>query len=90
MSRTAKMVVAGAFLLFLGVVVYSSLHLGQVTVEVCIEFKGQRACGTAAAPSEEEAIRTAADNACALIASGMTDSIACSRTPPRSLRRLKD
>ena len=90
MARAAKIALAAAFLLFLGLLLYSSLRLGQVTVEVCIEFKGRTGCGTAAAPTEEEAIRTASDNACALIASGMTDSIACSRTLPRSVRRLED
>ncbi|MBI4466820.1 MAG: hypothetical protein HY656_05270 [Acidobacteria bacterium] len=88
MSRSVKLVIAVAALVFVGVLVYSSLRLGQVKVEVCIEFKGRPGCGTAAAPTEEEALRTAADNACALIASGMTESIACSRTPPRSVRRL--
>ena len=88
MSRKVKLAVAGAFLAFVGILVYSSLGLGQVKLEVCIEFKGRTGCGTAAAPTEGEALRTAADNACALIASGMTDSIACSRTEPKSVRRL--
>ncbi len=88
MSRKAKLAVAAAFLVFAGILIYSSLGLGEVKVEVCIEFKGRTGCGTAAAPSEAEALRVAADNACALIASGMTDSIACSRTEPKSVRRL--
>ncbi len=88
MSRKTKLAVAAAFVAFVGILVYSSLGLGEVKMEVCIEFKGRTGCGTAAAPTEEEALRTAADNACALIASGMTDSIACSRTPPKSVRRL--
>ena len=89
MSRKAKLGVAVAFLAFAGILVYSSLGLGEGKVEVCIEFKGRTGCGTAAAPSEAEAVRVAADNACALIASGMTDSIACSRTEPKSIRRLE-
>lgn len=90
MSRRFKIALAVAFLLFLGAVVYSTLQLGKVTVEVCIEFKGRTDCGVAAGLTEEEAIRTATNNACALIASGMTDSMTCSRTPPRSIRRLED
>ena len=89
-SCTLKLVLAVAGLSFVVLVVYWSLHLGQVKVEVCLEFRGRSNCGTAAAPNEEEAIRTATDNACATIASGMTDSIACSRTPPTSVRRLHD
>ena len=88
MSRKAKLVIAAAFLVFVAFVVYSSLGLGKVTVEVCMEFRGRANCGTASAPTEEEAARAATDVACALISSGMTDSLACSRTPPRSLRRL--
>ena len=38
-----------------------------------------------AGSSEEEALRTATDNACAFLASGMTDSIACSKTAPDSV-----
>lgn len=90
MSKPAKIAIAAALLFFLGILLYSSLRLGQVTVEVCVDFKGRTGCGTAAAPTEKEAIRTATDNACALISSGMTESIACSRTPPKSIRRLGD
>ena len=89
MSKGAKLLLAAIVLAFVGLVVYSSLHLGQVTVEVCVEYKGHANCGRAAAPNEEEATRTATDNACATISSGMTESLACSRTPPRSVRRLR-
>ena len=90
MTRGVKLGLAAAGIVFVALVVYWSLHLGQVKVEVCMEFRGRSNCGTAAAPSEEEAIHTATDNACAIISSGMTDSIACSGTPPTSVRRLED
>ncbi len=50
--------------------------------EVCITFRGRTACREAYGGTQEEAIRTATDNACGLIASGMTDSISCSKTVP--------
>jgi len=78
-----------AFLVFVALLVYSTLTLGRVKVEVCMEFKGRTNCGAAAAPTESEAVQTATDNACALIASGREESMACSRTPPKSIRRLK-
>ena len=89
MTRGIKLGIAATGIVFVAVVVYLSLHLGQVKVEVCMEFRGRSNCGTAAAPTEEEAVRTATDNACATISSGMTDSIACSNTPPTSVRRLE-
>jgi len=86
-----KPVVAGiAFALFvLAYVVYSSMHLAGRRVEVCIAFNGRSACRTAAGASEEFARRTATTNACAELASGVTDSIACENTPPTSVRVLK-
>jgi len=89
-SRAVKVGLVVAGLAFVALVVYLSLGLGRVKVEVCMEFRGRSNCGTAAAPTEEEALRTATDNACATISSGMTESIACSNTSPISVRRLED
>ena len=88
MTKTTKIAIAAAFLLFLLLMVVSSLSLGQVKVEVCMEFNGRTECRTAAAPTEEEAISTATTNACGLLASGRDQNIACSNTPPKSVRRL--
>ena len=33
--------------------------------------------------TEEEGLRTGVDNACALLASGVTDTLRCQRTVPR-------
>lgn len=90
MSRAVKLGLAAAGFVFVALVVYWSLHLGQIKIEVCMEFRGRSNCRSAAAPTEGEAIRTATDNACATISSGMTDSIACSNAPPISVRRLED
>ncbi len=75
-----------AVVAFVGFLIYSSMGQAQYRVEVCMEFKGRAACRTAAGPNEAQALRTATENACALIASGMTDSMACDRTPPKSVR----
>jgi len=50
--------------------------------EVCITFNGRTTCKEAYAKTREEAIETATNNACALMAGGMTDSIQCSNTKP--------
>jgi hypothetical protein len=77
-----------AVVLFIGLLAYLSLGQRQVRVEVCVQFQGRTNCRTAAGPTEEQAIRTATDNACATIASGMTESMTCGRMPPQSVRRL--
>jgi hypothetical protein len=69
-----------------GFVVYSTLSTGRVRCQVCITFRGQQACRTAAASTRELALRTATENACATISSGVTDSNQCHNTPPDSVR----
>ena len=69
-------------LLILGVLVYSSFHLSTYGVEVCMNFNGQSACATAKGTSKETALESAMSTACAQIASGVTETIACGRTEP--------
>jgi hypothetical protein len=79
-----KPVVAGVIfvLIVLGVIVYSSFNLAKYRLEVCMQFNGNSACRTASASTKEFALRTAMQNACAQIASGVTDSLACERSEP--------
>nr|MDP9112565.1 hypothetical protein [Acidobacteriota bacterium] len=60
-------------LVILGVMVYSSLNLASHRYEACMTFKGQTNCRTASGSTEAFATRTAISNACAGIASGVTD-----------------
>ncbi len=73
----------------LGVIIYSSMNLAGHRVEVCITFNGRSNCRTASGSSEEFARRTATTNACAEIASGVTESIACEQTEPTKVTLLK-
>lgn len=73
-------------LIVVGFVVYSTLNTGRIRCEVCITFRGNHACRIAAAGTRELAERTATENACAQISSGVTDSNQCHNTPPDSVR----
>ena len=75
--------------IFLGVIIYSSMNLSGYRVEVCMTFGGRTNCRTASGSTEEFARRTATTNACAEIASGVTDSIACEQAVPAKVTRLK-
>ena len=52
-------------------------------------FGGQSTCKTVNAKSEAGALRSATENACADISSGVDDTIRCQNTPPASVRWLK-
>ena len=83
MSTLAGIVVVA----FVGVLIYFAMS-GQTaaTCEVCMEFGGRTDCRTAKGPTKQEAMKTATDNACALLASGMNESMTCGRTPPKSTK----
>jgi hypothetical protein len=66
-------------------VVYSSFRTHPFTCEVCMEFNGARDCRRASADSREQALRTAITNACAQLASGVTESAQCEGTQPASV-----
>lgn len=87
--KSARLWIAAAVILFIGLVVYSTLGMRKHRVEVCMEFNGQTSCRTAAGRTVDRARRAAIDNACATIASGVGDSIACQNKPPVSERRIE-
>jgi hypothetical protein len=64
-------------------IVYSSLGQGGVRCEVCLEFRGRDVCRSVDGSNEHDARMAATTNACAFVASGVTDSMACERTSPR-------
>lgn len=78
-----------AVVAFLGLLVYLTLGQKQIRAEVCVEFQGRKNCRTASGPTQEQAVRTATDNACATITNGMTESMTCGRMPPVSVRYLQ-
>ena len=85
MRTKAKIATALGAALFIGYMIYSVVGMAQVACEACIEFRGRTECRTAIGADAKEAQKTATDVACASLASGMTDSIACGSTPPTRL-----
>ena len=79
------MVFAALIVLTLVVLVLGIRRQLGVSCEVCITFHGRQSCRSAAGSTPEEARRTAHENACALIASGMTETVSCQNTPADSI-----
>lgn len=90
MSRP-RLILAGVglFALFLGVMTYMMIGHRKVRVEVCMTYQGRTACKVASGETRDDALRTATDNACALIAFGVTDSGQCGRSQPTGVKWLE-
>ncbi len=81
--RRTSWLIAGLLTALITVVVYSSFQIGGVRCEVCIQFQGREVCRSVDGTTEAEALNAATTNACALLTSGVTNILACERTPPR-------
>jgi len=66
-----------------GFIVYASLGQGGVRCEVCLGFQGRDVCRAVDGANEHDARMAATTNACAFVASGVTETMACERTTPR-------
>jgi hypothetical protein len=81
--RSRNLVAALVVLLpIIAFVVYSSFQVSAVECEVCMRYDGRQSCRTTSAATRDEALRSAVDNACALLTSGMTETIRCQRGEP--------
>jgi len=69
-----------------GLLYAATLSQAGSECEACLEFGGRSACRTVAAAKREDAEQQAIQNACALLASGVTQILACERSEPTSLR----
>jgi len=87
----SKTVVIGVVfvVVVLGFLVYSSMHIANYRVEVCVVFHGGNQCRTASADTKEHALRSAQSNACALLVSGVTDTMQCEHQDPVSVKWLE-
>ncbi len=70
--------------------VYSSFGNQKFRCEVCMAYAGRTSCRIASAATKSSALRSASDNACAQIASGVTATMVCSGSAPVRVRWLSN
>ena len=71
---------------FVVALVWATGREAAVECEVCMVFGGREACRTGSAADRESAERGAVSTACAVLASGVTRGMECTRTRPRSVQ----
>jgi hypothetical protein len=70
---------------FLVAMVLATVEESAVSCEVCVDFGGRSACGSASGIDRESALMGARGAACAQISGGVTQGMQCDREPPRSV-----
>ena len=69
-------------------IAYGTLSGPRYRLTVCMAYNGNTACRTVSAKSEQGAMQSAVQNACADIASGVTPTMNCEKSEPKSVRWL--
>jgi hypothetical protein len=80
--------VVGAMLL-VGYLLHSSMEQTQNKYEVCMNFKGMVHCATASGATPSDAIRSAQDIDCSMLANGRDETMVCVGSPPTNTRQVK-
>jgi hypothetical protein len=84
-----RWIILGAGLVFVAALVYVTFQQTRREFEVCIAFKGSTHCATAKGATPEEAIHSAQDIDCGLLANGRDENMVCLDTQPAMVREIK-
>jgi hypothetical protein len=84
-----RWIILGAGLAFVAILVYTTLQQTRREYEVCVTFNGNSHCARAKGATPEEAIHSAHDIDCGLLAGGRDENIVCMGTEPTSVREIK-
>ncbi len=79
-------VIVGA--IFVILLVYSSFRQSVYRVEACVDFHGRSHCAQASGQTRADAIRSAQEIDCELVANGRDENIACLDLQPSSVRAV--
>ena len=86
-NKRARVIALIVAITILGVaLIYGSFSAVQAECELCVTYRGQTLCRRGSGATDEDARRAAQQAACALLASGMNESIACQNTLPTNVR----
>lgn len=88
-SNSMRWIVAVGGIAFVVILIYLSMRQTQVEYEVCMAFKNGTHCATASGATYDEAVRSAQEIDCQLLASGRNETMVCLATQPSSIQQMQ-
>jgi hypothetical protein len=83
-----KWLVALGGVLLIGVLLYSTLQQTRYHYEVCVTFQGRSHCATAEGQTHDQAVRSAQEIDCTMLANGRDENMVCLTVTPTSVRAV--
>src|ERR1700737_1047546 len=87
-TKLMRWIVLSGAAIFLVALIYFTVQQNQQRYEVCVSFRGQSRCATAAGASREEAVPSAQGIDCAQLANRRDENMGCLDTSPASGRAV--
>lgn len=79
-------ILTAGFIVFIGALSYILIATGsKFECEVCIRYNDRDSCQIVRGSERDDTVMQGVSTACGAVASGMTESIDCQRTPPTKL-----
>lgn len=75
-------------MIFVAALVYSSFRQSVFRVQACVDFHGRTHCAEASGRTRAEAIRSAEEIDCEMLANGRDENIVCLDQQPSSVRAI--
>lgn len=88
-SASLRWVIVLVAVAFIGLLAYSSLQATRDRYEVCMAFQGSTHCATASGTTYSQAVRSAQQIDCELLANGRSQNMVCLATQPSSIHSAK-
>jgi len=88
-SNQVRWIIALGAVALVAVLAWSTVQQTRQQYEVCVQFKGGSHCATASGSSQDQAIRSAQEIDCQLLANGRDENMVCLANPPASVRPVK-
>lgn len=84
-----RWIIAIGAVALVGALAYSTLQQTRERYEVCVQFRGASHCATAAGSNYDQAVRSAQEIDCQLLANGRDENMVCLASPPSTVRPVK-
>ena len=74
---------------FFAILIYLSMRQVQQEYEVCMAFRGATHCATASGSTRDEAVRSAQEIDCQMLANGRDETMVCLSNAPSGIRQIQ-
>lgn len=88
-SNKIRWIIAVGVIVLLAILIRSTVQATHAEYEVCMAFKGGSHCASATGASQSDAIRSAQEIDCQMLANGRDETMVCLDTQPASVREVK-